>query len=258
MYWGTSDKIKFQYLRDKQMDLKEEGILGHRIHGHWYYISKGRAMRQFLGDIKIPEVLDVGAGSGIFSRQLLDDGICDRAVCLDPYYLEEKTELHNGKQICFVKTSERTSQQLILMMDVLEHVADDLALLKEYVDTMDAGGHALITVPAFSFMWSGHDVFLEHYRRYTIKTIESVVKQAGMDTVKSRYFLGSLFPAVAALRLSKKILFNGRALRAKSELRRYPDWLNHTLIAIHDIERRTFFNFNKLFGLSVFCLCRKN
>ncbi len=44
------------------MDIKEEDILGENIYGHWYYVSKGRAMRKFLGDIKLPEVLDVGAG----------------------------------------------------------------------------------------------------------------------------------------------------------------------------------------------------
>lgn len=215
-------------------------------------------MRQFLGDIKIPEVLDVGAGSGIFSRQLLDNGICERAVCMDPNYLEEKTEVHNGKKISFVKIHKRTSQKLILMMDVLEHVPDDLALLKEYVDSMSAGGHALITVPAFQFMWSGHDVFLEHYKRYTIGKIEALAKKANMTPVKSRYFFGSLFPALAAIRLSKKILVNRGALEAQSELKLYPDWLNHALISVHDIERRTLFGFNKLFGLSVFCLCRKN
>ena len=240
------------------MDLKEEDILGDGIQKHWYYVAKGRAMRQFLGDIKAPEVLDVGAGSGVFSRQLLDEGRCERAICVDPNYVEEKTEVYNGKPIDFVKFSKLNSPKLILMMDVLEHVPDDSALLKEYADPMAAGGHVLITVPAFQFMWSGHDVFLEHYRRYTIEMIEAVVRRSGMTPVKSRYFFGGLFPALAAIRLSKKMLFNRGALEARSELKIYPDWLNSTLITLHDIERRTLFRINKLFGLSVFCLCRKS
>lgn len=240
------------------MDLKEEDILGEKIHEHWYYVSKGRAMRKFLGDMKVPEVLDVGAGSGIFSRQLIDEGLCDSAVCVDSNYSEEKTEDYNGKQIRFVKTNEKSSQKLILMMDVLEHVPDDLTFLEEYVDSMEAGGYVFITVPAFQFLWSGHDVFLEHYRRYTIGMVETVVKKAGMIPVKSRYFFGSLFPFVAAIRLIKKALLDRGALKAHSELKPYPHWLNNALITVHDIERRTFFGFNKLFGLSVFCLCRKN
>jgi SAM-dependent methyltransferase len=215
-------------------------------------------MKIFLGDMKVPVVLDVGAGSGIFSRQLMDEGVCDSAVCVDPNYAEEKIENHHGKQIHFVKTIKNRSQKLILMMDVLEHVSDDLALLKEYVDSMKSGGYVLITVPAFQFMWSGHDVFLGHHRRYTIEMIEAVIKKANMTPVKSRYFFGSLFPAIAVIRLIRKILLNRGTLKAQSDLKLYPDWLNNTLTVIHDIECRTLFGFNKGFGLSVFCLCRKN
>ncbi len=239
------------------MDLKEEEILGDKIHDHWYYVSKGKAMRAFLDDFKADEVLDVGAGSGIFSRQLLDHNICQSAVCVDPGYAEETQEDHNGKSIKFVKSIDKTTQKLALMMDVLEHVPDDVALLKEYADTMPVGGKVLITVPAFQFMWSGHDVFLEHYRRYTIDMMENTIKGAGLTPVKSRYFFGSLFPAVAAIRLTKKALVEKGALDAKSELKLYPDWLNNALIGVHNIERNTLFKFNKLCGLSVFCLCEK-
>lgn len=244
------------------MDLKEEDILGEKIHDHWYYISKGRALRKFLGGMKVPEVLDVGAGSGIFSRQLIDSGFCDRAICIDPNYVEEKVENYHGKPIHFIKSLEKDfakdSEIIILMMDVLEHVADDAGLLKTYGENLTTGGYVLITVPAFQFMWSGHDVFLGHYRRYTIKDLESVVKQAGMTPVKSRYFFGSLFPVVAAIRLLKKALLERGTLKAQSELKPYPNWLNTTLIAVHDMERQMLFDANQLFGLSIFCLCRKH
>tara|TARA_B110000037_G_scaffold219315_2_gene284255 strand:- start:760 stop:1383 length:624 start_codon:yes stop_codon:yes gene_type:complete len=201
---------------------------------------------------------DIGAGSGIFSKQLLEEGLSERAVCVDPNYDEEREEFHEGKSIQFVKSIPKTTQPIILMMDVLEHVPDDLALLKEYVDTMDKGGHVFITVPAFQFMWSGHDVFLEHYRRYTIEMVESVVKKAGLTPVKSRYFFGSLFPAVFAIRLVKKLLLKGGAIEAKSETKLYPSLINKALTIIHDVERWFILGQNKYFGLSVFCLCRKN
>ncbi|MGH1455449.1 MAG: class I SAM-dependent methyltransferase [Alphaproteobacteria bacterium] len=239
------------------MDLKEEDILGDKIHDHWYYVSKGKAMREFLDNITVDEVLDVGAGSGIFSRQLLDHNVAQSAVCVDPNYAVETEEDQKGKPIKFVKSIDKTTQNLVLMMDVLEHVPDDVALLKEYADTMEKGGKVLITVPAFQFMWSGHDVFLEHYRRYTIDMMENTIKGAGLSPVKSRYFFGSLFPAVAAIRLTKKALVEKGTLDAKSELKLYPDWLNSALIGVHNIERKTLFKFNKLCGLSVFCLCEK-
>jgi len=236
------------------VDLKEEDILGDKIHEHWYYVSKGRAVHKFLGDIRSDGVLDVGAGSGVFSKQLLDNNICQSAVCVDPNYKQEIQEMHNGKPIEFVKSAERTTQKLTLMMDVLEHVEDDVALLMEYADTMPNDGKILITVPAFQFMWSGHDVFLEHYRRYTIKTIEKTITDAGLKPIKSRYFFGSLFPVIAAIRLIKYKEIH----ESRSELKLYSGWFNKVLIVIHDFERISVFRFNKAFGLSVFCLCEKD
>lgn len=240
------------------MDLKEANILEDAIEDHWYYISKGRAMRKMLGNLKVSEVLDVGAGSGIFSRQLLDEGYCDTAVCLDTNYCTEKIEIHNGKTIFFVKSIDHTSKQLILMMDVLEHVSDDLAMLKHYSQILESNGYLLITVPAFKFLWSGHDEFLEHFRRYNLKDILDVVRKAGMTPVKGRYFYSGLFPVVATIRLIKRVLFGCGMLKAKSELKVYPSWLNRILITMHDMERHMFFGLNKYFGLSLFVLCRKN
>ncbi|WP_072287574.1 class I SAM-dependent methyltransferase [Syntrophotalea acetylenica] len=240
------------------MDLKEEDILGDSIVDHWYYVSKGRALRKFLGEIKTPEILDVGAGSGIFSRQLLDAGQCSSAVCVDPNYVNEKTEIYHGKKINFVKSLNSCSHSLVLMMDVLEHVSDDLEFLKSYAKNMKSGGYVLITVPAFNFLWSGHDVFLEHLRRYTINDIETLVKDAGLTPVKSCYFFGSLFPIVVVLRFMNKTLNYFKLAKPQSELRVYPNWLNRLLIIIHNLECYTLFKFNKLFGLTVFSLCRKS
>ncbi len=167
-------------------------------------------------------------------------------------------QLASGSREKFVKTIENSSDKLILMMDVLEHVADDVALLKYYADSMDAGGYVFITVPAFQFMWSGHDIFLEHHRRYTIKTLETVAKKAGMTPIKSRYFFASLFPAIASIRLVEKVILDRDGLKPKSDLKLYPEWLNSILVTIHDIELHTLFAFNKGFGLSVCCLCRKD
>ena len=214
-------------------------------------------MRKFLGDVKVSEVLDIGAGSGIFSYQLLDYRICESAVCVDPNYQEEKLEIYNGAPIYFIKTIDKIPQKLILMMDVLEHVEDDVTFLKKYVNRIDINSYVLITVPAFQFLWSGHDVFLGHYRRYTNNMIESVVKKAGLTPLKSRYFFGALFLAISVIRFCKKALFNRGLLKAQSELKPYPNWLNSALITLHDIERNTVFNYNKMFGLSIFCLCQK-
>lgn len=239
------------------MDVKEEDILGPELARHWYYVSKGRALLSFLRHIRGASLLDVGAGSGIFSRQLLDAGVCERATCVDPAYAEEHTELHNGREIAFVRRIDRPSHELVLMMDVLEHVDDDVGLLRHYSETLPADGWVLITVPAFQFLWSGHDIFLEHRRRYTKRQIEDVVSRAGLTVVRSRYFFGLLFPAAAAFRLYAAWRLKKRGPAPKSDLRKAPALLNRALVLLQDVERATLFRFNIAAGLTVFCLARR-
>ncbi len=87
--------------------------------------------------------------------------------------------------------------------------------------------------------------------------LESVIKKSGLVPIKTRYFFASLFPVIAAVRLGKKILLDQGALKAQSDLKIYQGWLNRALITVHDTERCIFLNYNKLFGLSIFCLCQK-
>lgn len=239
------------------MDLKEEHILGGQLANHWYYISKARALKCFLDGIKAPEVLDIGAGSGFFSRWLLDADICQSAVCVDPGYPEpiQQTQ-HNGKELTFTQSIPQVDQELILMMDVLEHVEDDVALLKQYTQHMPPHGHVLITVPAFQSLWSGHDVFLEHYRRYNKRQLEETIQAAGLKILRTDYFFATLLPLVALSRLINRLLVKSGSLSAKSDLKSYPATINHILTLIHDLERKTLFPLNRLGGLTIFSLAK--
>lgn len=240
------------------MDLKEEDILGASISEHWYYVAKGRAMRQMIGfNTHNRQVLDVGAGSGVFSRMLLDTDQAESAICVDPYYAQESREDHNGKTIAFVKQTTQQGQDLMLMMDVLEHVDDDRELLEHYADQLEPGARILITVPAFKFLWSGHDVFLEHRRRYTLGQVEDLVASAGLELEKGRYFFGLLFPVVALTRLINRISMGRGDFQPKSDLKMLSPFMNKLLIGIHRLEQATLFPLNRLFGLSVICLARK-
>ncbi len=239
------------------MDLKEVAILGENEGRHWYYASKGRALLQLLKGLNVETVLDIGAGSGVFSRQLLDAGICRRAVCVDPAYRAESIERHNDREIRFARAPDKGPADIVLMMDVLEHVDDDVALLRGSTARLRPQDQVVITVPAFQFLWSGHDEFLEHRRRYTRRQLEAVVRAAGLEPVKSGYFFGLLFPFAAIQRLLGNWRRKSGAGPTKSALSTQGKAVNSLLIAVHDLERRVVFPFNRLAGLTVYCLARR-
>ncbi len=176
------------------MDLKESDILGEDISEHWYYRSKAKAMVKFLGKKQPSAILDIGAGSGFFSRYLLDNTSAEDAWCVDIRYENDSDGFQHQKPVYFRRSIDNVEVDVVLLMDVLEHVDDDVGLLHHYVNKVPQGAQFLISVPAFQFMWSGHDVFLEHKRRYRLNVIENVAHQAGLTVKRGAYFFGAVFP----------------------------------------------------------------
>jgi len=239
------------------MDVKELDILGERVDQHWYYVAKGDALLQFLNGYRAREVLDIGAGSGFFSKKLLAAGFCEHAICVDTAYRSERTEVHCDKHIEFVRSTDLVTQDLILMMDVIEHVEDDVAFIRAYTDRMPESAMLLVTVPAFQFLWSGHDVFLGHKRRYTLSSLHQAIDKAGLEVIRSRYFFSILLPAICAIRLWGRLKLTSAGFKPQSELRVHAPWMNSLLTTIHELERRTLFPFNRLAGLTLFCLATR-
>ena len=183
------------------MDLKETDILGDSIDEHWYYCCKAAATRRLLGNMPIRRILDVGAGSGFFSHHLLTHTDAHEAWCVDISYPADSSATTAGKPVHYRRGIDSFDADLVLLMDVLEHVDDDLGLLKSYVDKVPSGSRFLMTVPAFQFLWSGHDDFLEHKRRYTLAQFETLAGDAGLTVQRGAYYFGAVFPIAAALSL---------------------------------------------------------
>ena len=233
------------------MDLKEEDILGADIGRHWYYRAKAAALGRAVRSLNPKRLLDVGAGSGFFSRHLLTSGGAESALCVDTGYAQERDETVAGKPMRFRRDAGQTDCDLVLMMDVLEHVDDDRALLRHYAGKVPSGAHFLVTVPAFSFLWSGHDVFLAHKRRYTLPEIEAAMREAGLEVTFAAYYFGLVFPLAAAVRLTAR----GEA-KPRSSLKKHGALTNALLGAVCALER-PIFRANRLAGLSCFVVARK-
>lgn len=236
------------------MDLKESTLLGDAPDRHWYYRAKAAAVKHCLNARPPRRILDVGAGSGFFSRYLLSHGDALEAWCVDTHYAADRDSSVGGKPLHYRRALTRTQADLVLLMDVLEHVDDDGQLLGECLRAVPSGARFLITVPAFQFLWSGHDTFLEHKRRYTLKQLEDRVHGAGLQVVNACYFFGLVFPPAACLRLLQQA--NPRPSPARSQLRLHHPLVNAALL-YGCLTEIPLMRLNRLAGLSVFCLAEK-
>lgn len=235
------------------MDLKETEILGAGIDQHWYYRSKTAAVARLLEGFEPGTILDIGAGSGFFSHELLRHTGAREAWCVDISYDADSDASTAGKPVHYRRAVDRVDADLVLLMDVLEHVDDDVGLLKSYVDKVPSGSRFLITVPAFQFLWSGHDDFLEHKRRYTLAQMEAVVHEAGLRVKTGTYYFGLVFPIAAGLRLAQR---GGRDAAPRSQLKQHHPLVNAALSALCRAEL-PLMRHNRVAGLSVFCLADK-
>ena len=100
----------------------------------------------------------------------------------------------------FDAASHKTGFHLVISMDVLEHIHDDTAALKEWITMLAPNGIVFITVPAFTWLWSRHDVILGHKRRYTIKSLKALAENAGLKPIKTGYIFGYTLPLVYLIR----------------------------------------------------------
>ena len=239
------------------MDLKEEDILGDDLPEHWYYKSKASALSRYVSKAHPDKILDVGSGSGFFAKHLLRTTGATEATCVDTGYEKDWEETVNGKRVRFVRRTDDRQSDLLPFMDVLEHVDDDVGLVKQYINAASEDAFFVFTVPAFQFLWSAHDEFLDHRRRYTRSSLTQAIRDAGLDVDNACYFFSIVFPIAVTTRFASKIacLFGKSA--PKTSLKSHSKFVNSMLSGMCSLEL-PLVGANPIAGLSVFAIARKN
>lgn len=125
---------------------------------------------------------------------------------------------------------------VVLALDVLEHLDDDLAGVRSIARMVAPSGVLIVTVPALPSLWGGQDVISEHRRRYTRRSLGRLFGAAALQDARITYFNTLLFPAVALTRWSRRAL--GLANRARSDFDdSRPGPVNEALAGIFGLER---------------------
>ena len=151
----------------------------------------------------------------------------------------------------------------VLLLDVIEHLPDDVAALRRVRSGLTSGDHLLVTVPAFPLLWSRFDEKVKHKRRYTLATARSAIEAAGFDVEHATYFFAPLFIAAGTVKLArearKKLPVRWRAhdesLEGLMEARTSP-LLTTLLVWVLGLERPIVRRGRMPFGTSVLCVAR--
>lgn len=148
-------------------------------------------------------ILDIGAGDAWFLDRFVRRFPGARAVAWDINYTDEDLQtLGRLRSVELTREAPSTDADLVLLLDVIEHVDDDVALLRDALDRLTPAGRLVVSVPAWPRLFSAHDVHLGHRRRYTPASLDAAVAAAGGRSLLS----GGLFNALLAPRALQVVL----------------------------------------------------
>jgi SAM-dependent methyltransferase len=225
---------------------------------HWWFRGRRAVIWGLLRRAGVPyspRILDAGCGTG---RNLIEFGRLGEAEGVD--FSEEAVSFCHRRGLRSVRRAplERlpfkdSHFDLLLATDVIEHLDDDRGALAELRRVAAAGARLVVTVPAYDWLWSQHDVSMHHRRRYTARRLEGRLVSAGWQPVVRSYFFSSVLPAVAAVRTIHKLR---ERQSPRSDLALAPKLFNQLLELPTRAEARLIERGARLpFGVSVGMVC---
>lgn len=225
---------------------------------HWWFLGR----RVVVFDVvrrygKKGKLLDIGLGTGFNANLFEKEGYAVDGLDPSPEAIQfAKTIAPNISVIQAPFPSPEIpsdTYDVAALLDVVEHLEDDTAALREVHRLLKKDGIALITVPAFMFLWTKHDERAHHFRRYRKHELLCLIRAAGLEPEFVSYYNFFLFPAIALVRFVTKAL--GR--EEGSDFDKSPALLNGLFAFIFGFERLLLRLTPLPFGVSLIAVARK-
>ena len=178
---------------------------------HWWFVGRRKILTALLERFRPKagplRILEVGCGTGSNIAMLQAFGTVD-AIEPDDHaraFSETRTGLSIMGGYLPNVPLEDGRYDLIVLLDVLEHIPDDLGALEALRTKLAPGGRLVLAVPAIPALWSAHDVAHHHQRRYTARSLAAVVQRAGYRPIHRTAFNSLMLPAIVAVRMLNKL-----------------------------------------------------
>lgn len=229
---------------------------------HWWFRVRRNLvnwlLRRYLpGRPAETKILDYGCGSGYLVGQLKKAGYqaYGEDISLEAVEFGQKQGINNlsvsrGSQIGFGDNFF----DAVLALDAVEHIENDKLALQEIERALQPGGVAIITVPAYMWLWGKQDKVSQHFRRYRLRQLAKLVQQStNLKIIKKSYFNTLLFPAIILFRILDKVFKISR----QSDFELNSGFLNRLFYAIFSREIGWLKRFNFPFGVSILLVLKK-
>ena len=227
---------------------------------HWWFVTKKDIILDAIaGHVQLQKdntVLDIGCGSGLMLNAL-DELANTSGMDMSDEAIQFSKEIFKGsiKQGSLPDNVPFSNESfdLITALDVIEHIDEDIESLKAIRYLLKPSGKAIITVPAYMFLWSSFDEMNEHKRRYTLPELRQKLISAGFQIEKISYFNTILFPIVYIVRKLNNLL--GRDGASDVDMPGRP--MNFILKSIFGLEKYLLRLMNLPFGVSILAVVKK-
>jgi ubiquinone/menaquinone biosynthesis C-methylase UbiE len=227
---------------------------------YWWFKGRRKIVYSILKSLRESHnnvLIDVGCGTGITLREAggfyKKIGIDESLIALS--YSKKRGGAGLIKGSVYKLPLEDGYADVILMLDVLEHLDDEKAALDQIYRVLKPRGTFILMVPAYQFLWSGEDEISDHKRRYVKNEIKSIIMSGGFGISNITYFNFFLMPVIYCAILLNKV-FNRKALH-ESDLKPLPKIINSILTLIVYFESFLLKFISLPFGASILCVAAK-